>query len=52
MRLMFGALSAADPSRPAPQKDLLSLENPDVFEPPGALELGTKAFLGFGRKPG
>lgn len=32
MTLMFGAIRAADPSRPAPQKDLLSLENPELFE--------------------
>jgi ubiquinone/menaquinone biosynthesis C-methylase UbiE len=32
MTLMFGALRAADPSRPAPQKDLLSLENAELFE--------------------
>lgn len=31
MTLMFGALRAADPSRPAPQRDLLSLENPELF---------------------
>jgi len=32
MTLMFGALRAADPSRVVPQVNLLSLENPDVFE--------------------
>ncbi len=32
MTLMFGAIRAADPSRPAPQKDLLSLENAELFE--------------------
>jgi hypothetical protein len=32
MSLMFGALRAADPSRPAPQKDFLSLENAELFE--------------------
>jgi ubiquinone/menaquinone biosynthesis C-methylase UbiE len=32
MTLMFGAIRAADPSRPAPQKDLLSLENSELFE--------------------
>jgi len=31
MQLMFGALRAADPSRAAPQRNLLNLENPDVF---------------------
>lgn len=31
MMLMFGALRAADPSRPAPQTNLLSLENPELF---------------------
>jgi ubiquinone/menaquinone biosynthesis C-methylase UbiE len=31
MMLMFGALCAADPSRPAPKTNLLNLENPDVF---------------------
>jgi len=31
MQLMFGALRAADPSRPAPQTNLLNLENPEVF---------------------
>jgi hypothetical protein len=28
---MFGAIRAADPSRPAPQKDMLSLENDELF---------------------
>ena len=32
MILMFGALCAADPSRAAPQTNLLSLENPDLFK--------------------
>ena len=32
MTLMFGAIRAADPSRPAPQKDMLSLENAELFE--------------------
>jgi ubiquinone/menaquinone biosynthesis C-methylase UbiE len=32
MILMFGALRAADPSRSAPQTNLLSLENPTLFE--------------------
>jgi ubiquinone/menaquinone biosynthesis C-methylase UbiE len=31
MRLMFGALRAADPTRAAPQTNWLSLENPEVF---------------------
>jgi SAM-dependent methyltransferase len=31
MQLMFGALCAADPSRPAPKTNLLNLENPDLF---------------------
>jgi len=31
MTLMFGALRAADPSRQAPQTNLLSLENPELF---------------------
>ena len=31
MTLMFGALRAADPSRAAPQRNPLNLENPDVF---------------------
>ena len=31
MILMFGALRAADPSRSAPQANLLNLENPEVF---------------------
>jgi ubiquinone/menaquinone biosynthesis C-methylase UbiE len=31
MLLMFGALRAADPTRAAPQTNLLSLENPEVF---------------------
>jgi hypothetical protein len=31
MMLMFGALRAADPSRAAPQTNLLSLENPELF---------------------
>jgi len=32
MILMFGALCAADPSRSLPQTNLLSLENPELFE--------------------
>jgi SAM-dependent methyltransferase len=40
MTLMFGAIRAADPSRPAPQKDLLSLENAELF----AQELRTAGF--------
>jgi ubiquinone/menaquinone biosynthesis C-methylase UbiE len=32
MLLMFGALRAADPSRSPPQANLLSLENPELFE--------------------
>jgi ubiquinone/menaquinone biosynthesis C-methylase UbiE len=32
MQLMFGAIRAADPSRPAPAKDLLSLENSELFQ--------------------
>lgn len=32
MRVLFGALRAADPSRPEPQSDINSLENPKVFE--------------------
>lgn len=31
MTLMFGALRAADPTRPAPQTNLLSLENAELF---------------------
>jgi ubiquinone/menaquinone biosynthesis C-methylase UbiE len=31
MRLMFGAVRAIDPSRPAPQYDPASLENPELF---------------------
>jgi ubiquinone/menaquinone biosynthesis C-methylase UbiE len=31
MTLLFGAMRAAEPSRPAPQKDLLSLENSELF---------------------
>jgi ubiquinone/menaquinone biosynthesis C-methylase UbiE len=31
MLAMFGALRAADPSRPAPQTNPFSLENPDLF---------------------
>jgi SAM-dependent methyltransferase len=31
MTLMFDALRTVDPSRPAPQTNLLSLENPDLF---------------------
>lgn len=31
MILMFGALRAADPTRAAPQTNLLNLENPEVF---------------------
>jgi SAM-dependent methyltransferase len=42
MTLMFGAIRAADPSRPAPQKDLLSLENPELF----AQELEQAGFAG------
>jgi SAM-dependent methyltransferase len=41
MSLMFGALRAADPSRPAPQKDFLSLENSELFE----LELKQAGFV-------
>lgn len=32
MRLLFGALRAMDPSRPEPQADIESLENPAVLE--------------------
>ncbi|MEY2936700.1 MAG: Demethylmenaquinone methyltransferase, partial [Pseudomonadota bacterium] len=32
MILMFGALRAADPTRAAPQTNLLNLENPELFE--------------------
>jgi ubiquinone/menaquinone biosynthesis C-methylase UbiE len=32
MTLMFGALRAADPSRAAPQRNLLNLENPELFQ--------------------
>jgi len=32
MLLMFGALRAADPTRSPPQPNLLSLENPELFE--------------------
>jgi ubiquinone/menaquinone biosynthesis C-methylase UbiE len=32
MSAMFGALAAIDPSRPAPESDISSLENPDVFQ--------------------
>ncbi|MFT3926200.1 MAG: methyltransferase domain-containing protein [Myxococcales bacterium] len=32
MDLMFGALRAADPSMPPPQRNLLSLENAELFE--------------------
>ncbi len=32
MQILFGALRAADPSRPEPKFDVSSLENPDVFE--------------------
>jgi ubiquinone/menaquinone biosynthesis C-methylase UbiE len=32
MQALFGALRAADPTRPAPQTDITSLENPEVFE--------------------
>jgi ubiquinone/menaquinone biosynthesis C-methylase UbiE len=42
MTLMFGALRAADPSRPPPQANLLSLENPELF----ARELGAAGFEG------
>jgi SAM-dependent methyltransferase len=31
MQLMFGALRAVDPSRPAPERDVTSLENPAVL---------------------
>jgi SAM-dependent methyltransferase len=31
MQLMFGALRAADPSRPEPKDNPLSLENPDLL---------------------
>lgn len=31
MNAMFGALRAIDPTRPAPERDITSLENPDVF---------------------
>lgn len=41
MSLMFGAMRAADPSRPAPQQDLLSLENPELF----ARELSEAGFV-------
>lgn len=40
MGLMFGALRAADPSRPEPRYDLESLENPAVL----ATELATAGF--------
>lgn len=32
MTLVFGALRAMDPSRPEPQSDIASLENPEVLE--------------------
>ncbi|MBF6129215.1 class I SAM-dependent methyltransferase [Nocardia brasiliensis] len=32
MRLMFGAIAAADPSIQEPQPDYLGLENPEIFE--------------------
>jgi len=32
MQVLFRALAAADPSRPEPQADITSLENPEVFE--------------------
>ncbi len=32
MRLMFGALRAANPDMPAPQRNAETLENPDVFK--------------------
>ncbi len=32
MDLMFGALRAADPNMPPPKRNLLSLENPELFE--------------------
>jgi SAM-dependent methyltransferase len=32
MSLLFGAIRAADPSMPAPQKDMLSLENQELFQ--------------------
>jgi ubiquinone/menaquinone biosynthesis C-methylase UbiE len=32
MILMFGALRAADPTRAAPQRNLLNLENPELFQ--------------------
>lgn len=31
MRLLFGAFRAVNPERPEPQRDISSLENPDVF---------------------
>ncbi len=40
MIAMFGALRAADPSRPAPQTNPFNLENPEVF----AKELGAAGF--------
>jgi ubiquinone/menaquinone biosynthesis C-methylase UbiE len=40
MIAMFGALRAADPSRPAPQTNPFNLENPDVF----AKELSAAGF--------
>jgi hypothetical protein len=40
MILMFWALHAADPERPAPQPNPLSLENPRVFD----AELGAAGF--------
>jgi SAM-dependent methyltransferase len=41
MSLMFGAIRAADPSRPEPQKDMLSLENAELF----AEELARAGFV-------
>ena len=32
MRLMFGALQAADPSFPSPRRDVAGLENPEVLQ--------------------
>lgn len=32
MELLFGALRSLDPSRPAPQRDATTLENPELFE--------------------
>lgn len=41
MSLMFGAIRAADPTLPAPQKDMLSLENEELF----AEELARAGFV-------